>query len=88
MDIALHIALARQVASWFAALIILLAYGGHQMGWMNSRSPLYNIRNAIGSAILGCVALHPFQIGFVLLEGAWVLISLYVLLRPKKVVER
>jgi hypothetical protein len=38
--------------------------------------------------ILGWVALHPFQIGFVLLEGAWVLISLYVLLRPKKVVER
>jgi hypothetical protein len=80
-------AMARQVASLLAALIILLAYGGHQMGWMDSRSPLYNILNAIGSAILGYVALHPFQIGFVLLE-AWVLISLYVLLRPKKVVAR
>jgi len=55
---------------------------------MDSRSPLYNILHAIGSAILGYVALHPFQIGFVLLEAAWVLISLYVLLRPKKVVER
>jgi hypothetical protein len=81
-------AMARQVASLLAALMILLAYGGHQMGWMNSRSPLYNILNAIGSAILGYVALHPFQIGFVLLEGAWVLISVYVLLRPKKVVAR
>jgi len=67
--------------------MILLAYGGHQMG-MDSRSPLYNILNAIGSAIFGYKALHPFQIGFVLLEGAWVLISLYVLLRAKKVVER
>ena len=80
--------MARQVASWLAALMILLAYGGHQMGWMDSRLPLYNILNAIGSAILGYVALHPFQIGFVLLEGAWVLISLCVLLRPKKVVAR
>ena len=84
----MDIAMARQVASLFAALMILLAYGGHQMGWMDSRSPLYNTLNAIGSAILGYVALHPFQIGFVLLEGAWVLISLYVLLRPKKGVER
>ena len=84
----MDIATARQVASWFAALMILLAYGGQQMGWMDSRSPFYNILNAIGSAILGYVALHPFQIGFVLLEGAWVLISLYVLLRPKRVVER
>ena len=58
------------------------------MGWMDCRSPLYNILKAIGSAILGYVARHPFQIGFVLLEGAWVLISVYVLLRPKKIVER
>ena len=53
--------------------MILLAYGGHQTGGMDSRSPLYNVLNAIGS-------------GFVLLEGAGVLISLYVLLRPKKIV--
>jgi hypothetical protein len=57
----------------WAALMILLAYGGHQTGCMDSRSALYNILNAIGS-------------GFVLLEGAWVLISLYVLLPPKKIV--
>jgi hypothetical protein len=80
-------AMARQVASLLAALMILLAYGGQQMGWMDSRF-LYNILNAIGSAILGYMAAHPFQIGFVLLEGAWVLISLWVLLRPKKVVAR
>jgi len=84
----MEIAMARQVASLFAGLMILLACGGHQMGFVDSRSPLYNILNAIGSAILGYVALHPFQIGFVLLEGAWVLISLYVLLRANKVVER
>jgi len=84
----MDIAMARQVASLLAALMSLLAYGGHQMGRMDSRSPLYNILNTIGSAILGYIALHPSPDWVVLLEGAWVLISLYVLLRPKKVVER
>jgi hypothetical protein len=80
----MDIALARQAASFVGALLILVAYGGHQMGWMNSRSSLYNILNAIGSGILGYIALHPFQIGFVVLEGVWTIISLYVLARPRK----
>ena len=33
----MDIAMARQVASLLAALMILLAYGGQQMGWMDSR---------------------------------------------------
>jgi hypothetical protein len=80
----MNIALARQAASFVGALLILVAYGGHQMGWMNSRSSLYNILNAIGSGILGYIALHPFQIGFVVLEGVWTIISLYALARPRK----
>jgi hypothetical protein len=83
----MDIAMVRQIASFFGALMILVAYGGHQMGWVDSRSALYNILNAIGSGILGYVALHPFQIGFVLLEGTWTLISLYVLVRPRKIIE-
>src|ERR1700730_11508760 len=75
----MDIALARQLASFVGALLILVAYGGHQMGWMNSRSTLYNILNAIGSGILGYIALHPFQIGFIVLESVWTLISLYAL---------
>jgi hypothetical protein len=42
----MEIALARQRASFVGALLILVAYGGHQMGGMNSRSTLYNILNA------------------------------------------
>ncbi len=83
----MDIALAKQLASFVGALLILVAYGGHQMGWMNSRSTLYNILNAIGSGILGYIALHPFQVGFVVLESAWTLISLYALARPRKVVD-
>jgi len=83
----MDIALARQVASFVGALLILIAYAGHQMGWINPRSALYNILNAAGSVILLYIALHPFQIGFILLEGVWTLISVYALARPKRIVD-
>jgi hypothetical protein len=79
----MDILLARQVASFVGALLILIAYVGHQMGWMNSRKTGYNLLNAAGSAILAYIAFHPFQVGFVMLEVAWVMISLYALARPR-----
>lgn len=82
----MDIALARQLASFVGALMILIAYGGHQMGWMDPRSALYNILNAAGSVILLYIALHPFQVGFIVLEGVWTLISLYAMVRPKSIV--
>lgn len=78
----MDISLARQVASFAGALLILFAYVGHQLGWMDSRRAAYNILNTIGSAILAYIAFHPFQVGFVVLEVTWVLISLYALVRP------
>jgi hypothetical protein len=81
----MEIAMVRQIASFAGALLILIAYGGHQMGWMNPRSAAYNILNAAGSGILGYIAFHPFQIGFVVLESVWTLISIYALLRPRKI---
>jgi hypothetical protein len=83
----MDIALARQLASFVGALLILLAYAGHQMGWMNPRAVAYNVLNAIGSGILGYIALHPFQIGFVVLESVWTLISVYALLRTRRIVD-
>jgi hypothetical protein len=76
--------LARQVTSFVGALMILIAYIGQQLSWMDSRKAPYNILNLIGSSILAYIAFHPFQIGFVLLEITWAVISLYVLLRPKR----
>jgi len=49
------------------------------MSWMDSRKAGYNLLNAVGSAILAYIAFHPFQAGFVVLEVAWVLISVYAL---------
>jgi len=79
------IGLVRQLISFVGALMILVAYTGHQLGWMNPRSALYNILNAAGSAILFYMALHPFQVGFVVLESVWTLISLWALWRPKAI---
>jgi len=78
----MDLSLFRQIASFLGALLILIAYVGHQMKWMNPRRTAYNVLNAVGSAILGYVAFHPFQIGFVVLEITWALISVYALLRP------
>jgi hypothetical protein len=70
------ISMWRQSASFLGAMLILVAYAGYQMGWMNPRRAGYHILNAIGSAILGYIAFHPFQVGFVL-EVTWTLISIY-----------
>jgi hypothetical protein len=77
----MNISLARQLVSFVGALFILIAYVGHQLNWMDARRAAYNVMNAIGSAILAYIAFRPFQIGFVVLEVAWVLISVYALLR-------
>ena len=75
--------IARQLVSFLGAVLILIAYAGRQMSWINARSATYNILNAAGSAILFWIALHPFQIGFIVLEGVWTLISLWALVRPR-----
>jgi hypothetical protein len=77
----MDISLLRQVASFIGAMLILVGYAGQQFGWMNSRKAPYNMLNGIGSAILAYIAFHPFQIGFVLLEVTWTLISIYALFR-------
>jgi hypothetical protein len=80
----MEISLLRQIASLTGALLILIAYVGHQLRWMNARSTTYNSINAVGSAILAYIALRPFQVGFVVLETVWALISVYALLRPAR----
>jgi hypothetical protein len=79
----MDISVARQIASFAGALLILIAYVGHQLSWMDARKAGYNILNAAGSAILAYIAFRPFQVGFVVLEVTWVLISLYALAKPR-----
>ena len=78
----MDISLVRQLVSFAGAVLILLAYTGHQLNWMNPRGFSYNVLNAVGSAILAYIAFHPFQVGFVVLEVTWAAISVYALMRP------
>jgi hypothetical protein len=72
-----------QALSFVGALLILVAYIAHQMEWIDSRPPLYNVLNAVGSGILGYMAFFPFRLGFVFLEVTWVAISIYAMFRHR-----
>ena len=74
---ATQITIATQIASLAGALLILVAYIGHQFHWMDSARPLYNILNAVGSGILAWLAFRPFQFGFFVLETVWAAVSIY-----------
>ena len=75
--------LVQQLISFAGALLILIAYVGHQLGWVDARGAAYNLLNAGGSAILAWIAFHPFQVGFVVLEGVWTIVSLWAFFRPR-----
>ena len=57
------------------ALAILAAFASAQAGWLDQKAVLYLALNLAGSGILGVQAGLQKQWGFLLLEGAWALIS-------------
>jgi hypothetical protein len=65
-----------QVISLIGSIIILAAYGAGQAKLMSTSSLIYAVLNLVGSAILAIIAVIESQWGFLLLEGAWSLISL------------
>ncbi len=70
-----------QASSIAGALTILLAYAANQFGWTDASNLSYQLANLLGSAILTVVAVIEVQFGFILLEGAWALISLWGIVR-------
>ena len=65
-----------QTISILGALAILGAYAANQLGWINPSQLSYTVANFAGAAILTVVAVVDRQLGFVLLQGAWTLVSL------------
>ena len=70
-----------QAASLLGALLILAAYAAHQAGRMDRDTAAYNLINAAGALLLLVVAVRARQLGFILLEGTWTVISLAALRR-------
>ncbi len=66
-----------QVISVLGALAILGAYAASQFGLVDTSKLSYQVANFLGSAALTVVAVMDWQLGFILLEGAWALMSLW-----------
>jgi hypothetical protein len=53
---------------------------GAQRGKLSTQSRAYLVLNLVGSVILACLAAVEVQLGFLLLESCWSLVSAYSLL--------
>ncbi len=65
-----------QIISLIGAALILAAYVALQRSWLDRTDRLFNLLNFIGSILLTGVALVDHRLGFIVLEGAWALLSL------------
>jgi len=65
-----------QAVQIFGSVLILVSFGLAQLQRLNTRSRPYLTLNLAGSAILAADAAAGAQWGFLLLEGAWALVSL------------
>jgi hypothetical protein len=70
-----------QLVQIAGALLILAAFAGAQFGRLDQHAISYLVLNLIGSAILAVLAGLDGQIGFLLLEGVWAIVSAWSLLQ-------
>jgi hypothetical protein len=66
-----------QAVSILGALLILLAFAANQLGRVDNSNLSYQVANLVGSGVLTVVAVIEAQLGFILLEGTWALVSLW-----------
>jgi hypothetical protein len=71
-----------QLASLVGAALILAAYFALQRGWLRRESRQYNALNLVGSLFLTYAAVRDWNLGFIILEGSWALLSLPGTIRP------
>ena len=68
-----------QLVQIIGAILILAAFAGAQFGRLDQRSIAYLVLNLVGSLILAVLAAIESQLGFLLLEAVWSLVSLWSL---------
>lgn len=77
-----------QAISLLGAAMILAAFAAQQAGRLRPSDAVYLALNFVGSAILAYFALEAGNLGLIVLEGTWAVISLWSLgraLRSKAV---
>ncbi|WP_037570073.1 CBU_0592 family membrane protein [Phaeacidiphilus oryzae] len=67
--------MAEQLVQILGSLLVLIPFMLAQADRMNTRSKVYLVLNLIGSGAMAVDALITFQWGFLLLEGAWAIVS-------------
>lgn len=63
------------------SLLILAAFVAAMLGRLDQSSYRYLVANALGSTVLTVTAVISVAWGFILLEGAWALVSVYSIVR-------
>lgn len=70
-----------QIVQVFGSLLILVAFFASQRGRLATDSPTYLWLNLVGSVILAVLAASERQLGFLLLESCWALVTGFSLIR-------
>jgi hypothetical protein len=73
-----------QLVGIFGALLMLGAYLALQRRWLTLEQRVYHAMNFVGAGLLTWVAASERQIGLILVEGAWALLSVPGLVRPTR----
>ena len=71
-----------QLIAIVGAVLILGAYLALQRGWLGPKDRSYSVLNFVGAALLTWVAVVDRRWGFILVEGAWALLSVPGMFRP------
>src|SRR5215210_1274203 len=72
-----------QFVSVLGALLMLITYVTKQFGYLSAKGLAYAFANIVGSGILAVVAALEAQWGFLVLEGAWALVTLVAVVRQR-----
>ena len=73
-----------QVISIAGALVVLAAYAGNQLDRLPNHSYAYLLMNLAGGTALTAAAIATGQVGLIIMEGAWAVISLAGLVKAQR----
>ena len=77
-----------QIVQVLGSLLILAAFVAAQRRWLSTESSSYLSLNLVGATVLAVLAAHADQLGFLLLESCWAVVSGRSLVRAIRIARR